>query len=121
MTILTDLLTPVNVPREVFPALLLGVGLSAACGLRLFIPPLMLSTAALYFNLPLPHEIAWMGTFPAFLILLFAVVLEIGAYYVPWLDHALDTLAAPAAVVAGTLLTSSFGNSLTRHSNGPLP
>jgi hypothetical protein len=36
-----------------------------------------------------------------------AAVLEVGAYYIPWLDHALDALLAPAAAVAGTLMTAS--------------
>jgi hypothetical protein len=34
--------------------------------------------------------------------------LEIGAYYIPWLDHFLDTLATPAAIVAGTIVTASM-------------
>ena len=33
---------------------------------------------------------------------------ELGAYYIPWLDNALDTIAAPAAIVAGTILSASF-------------
>ena len=45
---------------------------------------------------------------PALLLLGVATLVELGAYYVPWLDNALDTLAAPAAVVAGTLLSTSF-------------
>lgn len=88
--------------------LLLGIGLSAACGLRLFIPPLMLSLAGLYFHFPLPQDLTWLASYPAFLILLCAVAVEIGAYYIPWLDHLLDTIATPLAVAAGTFLTASF-------------
>jgi hypothetical protein len=36
-----------------------------------------------------------------------ATCLEIAGYYVPWLDHLLDTLASPAAIVAGTIVTAS--------------
>ena len=36
-----------------------------------------------------------------------ATILEIAAYYVPWVDNVLDTLAGPAAVVAGTVVTAS--------------
>jgi hypothetical protein len=93
---------------DIMMTLLLAIGLSAACGLRLFIPPLMLSAASLYFHFPLPTELDWMGTYPAFLTLLCAVAVEVGAYYIPWLDHFLDMIAAPLAVVAGTLLTGSL-------------
>jgi hypothetical protein len=33
--------------------------------------------------------------------------LEIIAYYVPWLDNFLDTIATPAAVVAGVVATAA--------------
>ena len=43
-----------------------------------------------------------------------AALLEVGAYYIPWLDNALDTVAAPAAVVAGTLTSASvFGQDMS--------
>jgi hypothetical protein len=86
----------------------LGTGLSAACGFRLFIPPLTISIAALYFGVQLPQNIAWFGTFPAFFTFLTATLLEVGAYYVPWVDNVLDHIAGPAAVIAGTLITFAF-------------
>ena len=36
-----------------------------------------------------------------------ATVLEVGAYYVPWLDNLLDTIATPAAVTAGVITTAA--------------
>jgi hypothetical protein len=36
-----------------------------------------------------------------------ASLFEVAAYYVPWLDNLLDTIALPAAVVAGTVITAS--------------
>ena len=43
-----------------------------------------------------------------------AALHEVGAYYIPWLDNALDTVAAPAAVVAGTLTSASvFGQDMS--------
>ena len=36
-----------------------------------------------------------------------ATCLEITGYYIPWLDHLLDTIATPAAIVAGTVVTAS--------------
>jgi hypothetical protein len=36
------------------------------------------------------------------------MIIEIAAYYIPWLDNMLDTIATPAAVVAGTIATASM-------------
>jgi len=44
---------------------------------------------------------------PALVALGTATVLEVGAYYVPWLDHALDVVATPTAVLAGMLAAAS--------------
>jgi len=89
-------------------SVLLGIALSASCGFRLFVPPMVLSAAGLFFNVPLPEGMAWLATLPTFCILATAVVVEIGAYYLPWLDHFLDTITTPLSVVAGTLLTSAL-------------
>jgi hypothetical protein len=35
-------------------------------------------------------------------------VIEIAAYFVPWVDNILDVMATPAAVVAGTILTAAM-------------
>jgi hypothetical protein len=48
-----------------------------------------------------------MGTPAAFWTFVTAAVLEIAAYYVPWLDHLMDTIAGPAAAVAGALVMAS--------------
>ena len=34
-----------------------------------------------------------------------ATVCEIAAYYIPWVDNVLDTVATPVAMIAGTLTT----------------
>ncbi|MFN8490058.1 MAG: DUF4126 domain-containing protein [Caldilineaceae bacterium] len=85
----------------------LGVGLAAACGFRVFVPFTIISMAALSGYLHLSPDFAWIGTYPALLAFSTATVLEIMAYYVPWLDHLLDVIAAPAAVVAGMIATAS--------------
>jgi len=85
----------------------LGIGLSAACGFRVFIPLLVLSGASLYGYVHLPPELAWMGTPAAFWAFGTAAVLEVAAYYIPWVDHLMDTIAAPAAAVAGALVMAS--------------
>ncbi len=90
---------------------MVGVGLSAACGFRIFIPPLIIAIAAKAGHLNLGTEFAWMSSDVALVSFGLAAVLEVGAYYIPWLDNALDTIAAPVAVVAGTLTSASvFGD-----------
>lgn len=93
---------------DLLQAVLIGIGLSAACGFRVFVPLLGVSIAALSGYLPLSPDFAWLGSWPALLTFAVATVLEIGAYSIPYLDNLLDVLAAPAAVVAGTLLTASL-------------
>lgn len=84
-----------------------GLGLAAACGFRIFVPLLVASLAARYGQLPLAAGFDWVGSVPALLAFASATVLEVGAYYVPWLDHALDTVATPAAMLAGVLAAAS--------------
>ncbi len=83
--------------------IVLGLALAAACGFRVFAPLLIAGTAAHTGHLTLATDFAWLSTTPALVALGTAAVLEIGAYFVPWLDHALDLLATPTAVVAGIL------------------
>lgn len=85
-------------------AIIIGLCLAASCGFRVFVP-LLAAGAAIKAGYIVPAEgFEWLGTWPAIVALAIATVAEIGAYYVPWLDHALDTIASPAAVLAGTLL-----------------
>ena len=86
---------------------LVGIGLSAASGLRVFIPLLGMSAAGHYGLIPLTESFAWLASWQAMLAFGVAAILEVGAYYIPWLDHALDLVLAPAAAAAGTLLTAS--------------
>ena len=85
----------------------IGIGLAAACGFRVFVPPLVLSIAALSGHLALAPGFQWMGTWPALTAFAVATVLEIAAYYIPWVDNLLDTAATPIAIVAGIVVTAS--------------
>ena len=58
-------------------------------------------------HLQLASGFEWIGSDAALISLGLATALEIGAYYVPWLDNLLDTAAAPTAVVAGILATAA--------------
>ena len=82
----------------------IGLGLSAACGFRVFVPLLVASIAAHTGYLTLAPGFEWVGTTQALYAFATATLLEILAYYVPWLDNALDALATPAAVMAGMLI-----------------
>ena len=85
----------------------LGVGLAAACGFRVFVPLLVTSLAAQTGHLTLSGSFEWIGSKPALIAFAAATVLEILAYYVPWIDNVLDLVAGPAAVVAGIVITAS--------------
>jgi hypothetical protein len=85
----------------------LGLGLAAACGFRVFVPLLVAALAARFAHLPLAAGFDWLSGTPALVALGTATALEVGAYYIPWLDHALDAVATPAAVGAGILAAAS--------------
>ena len=92
---------------ETLTSLFVGLGLAAACGFRVFVPLLIMSFASHAGYLELSAGFAWIGTIPALFAFATATILEIGAYYIPWVDNVLDTLAAPAAVLAGTIVVAS--------------
>ncbi len=50
----------------------------------------------------------WIASYGATGAFSTATVVEILAYYLPGLDHFLDLIASPAAVVAGTITTASM-------------
>ena len=85
----------------------LGIGLAAATGFRVFLPMLITSAAAYSGHLPLGENFAWLGTASALAMLGVAAVVEILAYYIPGVDNLLDTLATPAAFIAGTIVSAA--------------
>lgn len=89
-------------------AICLGVALSAACGFRVFVPFFVASVCAKAGLMETSEGFAWLGSWPAMVAFGVATVVEVIAYYVPWLDNLLDTIATPAAVVAGTLASAAF-------------
>jgi hypothetical protein len=89
---------------DTITSILLGIGLSAATGFRIFVPFLVASIAAIAGYLPLSPSFEWIGTYPALILFGAATVLEIAAYYIPWLDNLLDSIATPAAFIAGAIL-----------------
>ena len=83
------------------------MALAAACGFRVFVPLLAVSLAARGGHLPLAPGFQWVGTDAAAIAFGTATALEIAAYYLPWLDHVLDVVAAPAATAAGVVAAAS--------------
>lgn len=90
-----------------FISIAIGIGLSAACGFRVFVPLLLMSGASHLGYLELSSGFEWIGTGPALAGFGTATGMEVLAYYVPWLDNALDAIASPAAVVAGIVASAS--------------
>jgi hypothetical protein len=92
---------------ETVISVLVGIGLSAAAGLRVFVPLLVMSIAAYSGYLELASGFAWIGTLPALIAFAVATALEVLAYLIPAVDHVLDVIAGPVAVVAGVIATAS--------------
>lgn len=88
--------------------LMAGIGLSAASGFRVFVPLLVMGIAANNGQLTLAPGFEWIGNPMAIFIFGAATVFEVLGYFIPWFDNLLDTVATPAAVVAGTIITGSF-------------
>ncbi len=95
-------------------AALIGLALSATCGFRVFVPLLAVCIATRAEKtegetyVQLAENFSWLQSDPAFVVFLVAAIFEIAGYYLPIIDNFLDTLATPAAVVAGTLITAAF-------------
>jgi len=93
-------------PDTIF-SILLGIGLAASVGFRIFVPLFALSIAA-YFNvIPLNESWEWVGSTTAIIALGIATIVEIAAYLIPWLDNLLDSIAIPLAAIAGTAVMLS--------------
>lgn len=92
---------------EIVFGLIVGVGLSAACGFRIFVPLLGMSIANMSGHLTLSPGFEWIGSWPALIAFATAMILEICAYYIPWIDNIMDVAATPVAIVAGTIVTAS--------------
>ena len=85
----------------------MGLGLAAATGFRVFAPLLIAGAASRMGHLPLAGGFEWLGSTPVLIALATATLVEIVAYSIPWLDHALDVVATPTAIVAGVLASAA--------------
>lgn len=80
---------------------ILGICLAAATGFRVFVPLLILGLSARAGYVPVSDSLSWVTTTPALFMLGVAATVEILGYYIPGVDNLLDTIATPAAIVAG--------------------
>ncbi|MBR5894603.1 MAG: DUF4126 domain-containing protein [Akkermansia sp.] len=89
-------------------ALCVGVSLAAACGFRVFIPLLVMALGVRLGGLSIDENLAWVGSDVAIACLGAATLAELLAYYIPLVDNFLDSLAGPAALVAGAIVTGGM-------------
>ncbi len=96
-----------NFDVQTITATALGIALAACCGFRVFVPMLVAGLASRFQIFNFSDSFSWLSSTPALVALGAATVAEISAYYVPFVDNILDTISAPLAAVAGTLLATS--------------
>lgn len=81
-----------------------GLGLAAACGLRVFLPLFIVSIAVKAGWISPTPAFEWLGHTPTVVVFGVATVAEVCGFMFPWVDHALDVLAVPLSAVAGAVL-----------------
>lgn len=92
---------------ETILSIFLGIGLSASAGFRVFLPLFALSLASYFDVWELNASWSWIGSTTAIITLGIATLVEIAAYYIPFVDNLLDTVAVPLATLAGTAMMVS--------------
>ncbi len=92
---------------ETILSIFLGIGLAASVGFRVFVPLFALSLASYFGIWELNESWQWVGSLAAVVTLGVATIVEVFAYYIPFLDNLLDSVAIPLAAVAGTAVMVS--------------
>ena len=90
-------------------ALCMGIGLAAASGFRVFLPPFLLSIGVRADTVKVDltnSSLEYFDSNIAVILLGVATIAELAAYYVPWVDNLLDSIASPAAIIAGAGMTA---------------
>ncbi len=90
-------------------SLFLGIGLSASAGFRVFLPLFLISFLAWQDQnlMELTTEMHWLSNPVVVVVFGLAALVEIGIYYIPFLDNKLDKLKIPFACIAGVILVKS--------------
>ncbi len=84
-----------------------GLGLAAACGLRVFLPLFVVAIGVKAGWVGMPPSFEWLGSNAAIVLFGTATIVEIVGFLIPWVDHALDVLAVPLSAAAGAILMTS--------------
>ena len=63
---------------DTLESIIVGLTLSAACSLRIFVPLLIISLAVIKGHLPITSGFEWIGTYPALWAFAIATAVEIG-------------------------------------------
>ncbi|MCL8006243.1 DUF4126 domain-containing protein [Gelidibacter japonicus] len=92
---------------ETIISICLGIGLAASVGFRVFLPLFVLSLASYFEVWELNASWLWIGSLTAVITFGVATLIEILAYYIPFVDNLLDTIAIPLATIAGTAVMVS--------------
>lgn len=85
----------------------MGIGLAAATGFRVFLPLFAVSLASFMGWIPVSENFQWLAGTPVLITTAIATVVEILAYYIPFIDHLLDTMTIPLATIAGSVMFAS--------------
>lgn len=85
----------------------IGIGLAAATGFRIFLPMYAVSLASYMGWIPQNENFQWLSGLPTLIATGIAMIVEILAYYIPFVDHLLDTISIPLATVAGSVMFAS--------------
>lgn len=85
----------------------IGIGLAAASGFRVFLPMFAVSLASYFGWIPMNEHFIWLSGLPTLITTGIATLAEILTYYIPYIDHLLDTISVPLATIAGSVLFAS--------------
>jgi hypothetical protein len=86
---------------------LLGIGLAATCGFRIFVPLLIMGIAGVSGNLNLSSGFEWIASYPAMIVFGIATIFEAVAYFFPYIDNLLNTISTPFSILAGVIVSAA--------------
>lgn len=92
---------------ETIISICLGIGLSASVGFRVFLPLFALSLASYFDVWQLNESWQWIGSTATLITLGVATLVEVFAYFIPYIDNLLDSITVPLAALAGTAIMLS--------------
>ena len=88
-------------------AFCLGIGLSAACGIRAFLPLLLVALNQRFNLIQTSFHLEWLDNNIVLIVLCVATIIELIAYYIPLIDHALDFIGSPLVFLVGAMSMAS--------------